>query len=70
MNNNTVVKKAADYIETHINEDLPLDKIAKALNYSKYYIQLYGLQIHTRTQADYSGPKTCGNQTAHYRNCL
>ncbi len=38
MNNNTVVKKAADYIETHINEDLPLDKIAKALNYSKYYI--------------------------------
>ena len=38
MNNNTVVKKVADYIETHINEDLSLDKIANALNYSKFYI--------------------------------
>lgn len=38
MNNNTVVKKVVDYIETHINEDLPLDKIANALNYSKFYI--------------------------------
>ena len=38
MNNNTVVEKIVDYIETHINEDLPLDKIAKELNYSKFYI--------------------------------
>ena len=33
MNNNTVVEKIVDYIETHINEDLPLDKIANVLNY-------------------------------------
>ncbi len=32
MNNNTVVEKIVDYIETHINEDLSLDKIANALN--------------------------------------
>ena len=38
MNNNTVVKKIVNYIETHIDEDLPLDKIANALNYSKFYI--------------------------------
>ena len=38
MNNNAVVKKVVDYIETHIDEDLSLDKIAKALNYSKFYI--------------------------------
>ncbi len=38
MNNNIVVKKVVDYIETHINEDLPLEKIANALNYSKFYI--------------------------------
>lgn len=38
MNNNTVVEKIVDYIETHINEDLPLDKIANVLNYSKFYI--------------------------------
>ena len=38
MNNNTVVKKVVDYIETHIDEDLSLDKIANALNYSKFYL--------------------------------
>lgn len=38
MNNNTVVKKVVEYIETHIDEDLSLDKIANALNYSKFYI--------------------------------
>ncbi len=27
MNNSTIVEKIVDYIETHINEDLPLDKI-------------------------------------------
>lgn len=38
MNNNIVAKKVVDYIETHIDEDLSLDKIANALNYSKFYI--------------------------------
>ena len=38
MNDHTVVKKTVDYIETHMDEDLSLDKIANALNYSKYYI--------------------------------
>ena len=38
MNSNTVVKKVVDYIETHMNEDLSLDIIANALNYSKFYI--------------------------------
>lgn len=38
MNNNTVVKKIVNYIESHIDEDLPLEKIADALNYSKFYI--------------------------------
>ena len=36
--NNTVVEKIIDYIETHMNEDLSLDKIANAFNYSKFYI--------------------------------
>ncbi len=38
MDNHAVVKKVVDYIETHMEEDLPLDKIANALNYSKFYI--------------------------------
>ncbi len=38
MNSHTVVKKVVDYIETHMDEDLPLDKIADAFNYSKFYI--------------------------------
>lgn len=38
MNNYTIVKKTVDYIETHIDEDLSLGKIASALNYSKFYI--------------------------------
>lgn len=38
MNNHTVAEKIADYIETHIHEDLSLDKIANACNYSKFYI--------------------------------
>lgn len=33
-----VIKKVASYIEQHIEEDLSLDKIAKALSYSKFYI--------------------------------
>lgn len=38
MNKNAVIKKVVDYIETHIEEDLPLDKIADTLNYSKFYL--------------------------------
>ncbi len=38
MNHSMIVKEAADYIEKHLDEDLPLDKIAKALNYSKFYL--------------------------------
>lgn len=38
MNHSMIVKEAADYIEEHLDEDLPLDKIAKALNYSKFYL--------------------------------
>lgn len=33
-----VVKKIVDYIETHLDKDLSLDKIADALNYSKFYV--------------------------------
>ena len=38
MNNTAVAKKIVDYIETHINEDLSLDKIANTFHYSKFYI--------------------------------
>lgn len=38
MSNNTVVKKTVDYIETHMDEELSLDKIADALHYSKFYL--------------------------------
>lgn len=38
MKNSMVVKKVIDYIEMHMDEDLSLDKIAGALNYSKFYI--------------------------------
>ncbi|MDE7323919.1 MAG: AraC family transcriptional regulator [Lachnospiraceae bacterium] len=38
MNDDRVVKKTASYIDKHIQEDLSLDKIAAALNYSKFYI--------------------------------
>lgn len=38
MSENSIVKKIADYIEKHLDEDLSLDKIAKDLNYSKFYI--------------------------------
>ena len=37
-NNKSVIEKLVDYIETHIDEDLSLDKIANELNYSKFYI--------------------------------
>lgn len=38
MHEKTVVKKIVDYIEKHLDEELSLDKIAKELNYSKFYI--------------------------------
>ena len=41
MNNNVVVKKVVDYIETHIDEDLPLDskriKLFKILHSQNFY---------------------------------
>ena len=33
MNSNTVAEKIVDYIEAHINEDLPLDKIADVTSF-------------------------------------
>lgn len=38
MSENSIVKKTADYIEKHLDEDLSLDKIAKDLNYTKFHI--------------------------------
>lgn len=38
MSENQIVKKTADYIELHLAEDLSLNKIARELNYSKFYI--------------------------------
>lgn len=38
MDNRMVVKKVVDFIETHMDEDLSLDRIAAGLNYSKFYI--------------------------------
>ena len=51
MDEKTVVEKIVDYIETHLDEELSLDKIAKELNYSKFlkllnhmpYILLFGV---------------------------
>lgn len=38
MSKNTVVKKILDYIEKHLDEKISLNQIARALNYSKFYI--------------------------------
>ena len=38
MSEDKVVQKVVSYIEEHIQEELSLDKIAAALNYSKFYI--------------------------------
>lgn len=38
MSDNKVVEKTIQYIETHLDEDLSLDRISKDLNYSKFYI--------------------------------
>lgn len=34
----TVAEKIVDYVEQHLEEELSLDKIAKELNFSKFYI--------------------------------
>ena len=33
-----MIKSIVSYINDHIEEDLPLDKIAKELHYSKFYM--------------------------------
>ena len=38
MRDGNVIKKVVSYIEEHLEEDLSLDRIAEALNYSKFYI--------------------------------
>lgn len=38
MGGNNIVEKTVRYIENHLNEDLSLDRIAKELNYSKFYL--------------------------------
>ena len=38
MSENNIIEKIVEYIEKNLNEDLTLDKIAKELNYSKFYI--------------------------------
>ena len=38
MGGTAVTKKVLSYIEKHLEEDLSLEKIAEALNYSKFYI--------------------------------
>jgi len=39
MNNQTVIKRIVDFIESHMEEDLSLDKVAYAFNYSKFYLE-------------------------------
>ena len=38
MDEKNITEKIVDYIENHLEEELTLDKIAKELNYSKFYI--------------------------------
>lgn len=38
MEQNKVIEKIVDYIETRLDKELSLNKIAKDLNYSKFYI--------------------------------
>lgn len=39
MNSKSMIKDILAYIENHLEEDLALDKIAKELNYSKFYLE-------------------------------
>lgn len=36
--NHSVVEKIVKYVESHLEEDLSLDRIANELNYSKFYM--------------------------------
>lgn len=38
MKDKSVTEAAVSYIESHLEEDLTLDKLAKELHYSKFYI--------------------------------
>lgn len=38
MRDDSIVKKIASYIETHLDEDLSLESIAKDMHYSKFYL--------------------------------
>ena len=38
MGEDKIFEKIVSYIEDHLEEDLSLDTIAEALNYSKFYI--------------------------------
>lgn len=38
MQEKNAAEKVTEYIEQHLSEDLSLEKIAKGLNYSKYYL--------------------------------
>ena len=38
MKDKSALKKVVTYIENHLNEDLTLDKLAKELHYSKFYL--------------------------------
>lgn len=38
MSDEHVMKKLVSYIDEHLDENLSLDRIAEALNYSKFYI--------------------------------
>ena len=51
MNIETVI----DYIESHLNEKLDLDKVSEAVHYSKYYLHrmftgTVGMTIHDYVQ--------------------
>lgn len=38
MNNRTLIQKTTRYIEAHLEEKLSLDRLAKEMNYSKFYL--------------------------------
>lgn len=38
MNENKLVKKIVDYIESNLDDEISLDKMAAELNYSKFYM--------------------------------
>lgn len=55
MEQNIVIEKIVDYIESHIEKELSLNKIAKELNYSKFYIarifsEKTGVSVHKYIQ--------------------